>query len=299
MEREIAGMGEGLWRFFTEGGPQLLNTLILIGALLAIRAIAGHFLRRRQRLPRQMKRRIQDQLRLGLLVIGVIGIVIIWAPELRTFALSLTVVAAAIAIATKELLMCFAGAVIRGSGEAAEPGEVVRIGEHRGEVLERHLLTTTLLEVGQGSQIGRYTGRIVTLPNSVFLTSPVKRYSFVGDFIRHSVEFPLADEVDPAAAEKGLREIAAKAVTPYRAQAEAHAKRLAKRTDSTVFSVEPELNLHLTAAGQAVLELGVFLPVSAAAEVEQTLLREGFSLLRRLKAEAKAAENLAKNPDSV
>jgi hypothetical protein len=290
MEREIAGIGEGLWRFFTEGGPQLLNTLILIGALLAIRAIAGHFLRRRQRLPRQMKRRIQDQLRLGLLVIGVIGIVIIWAPELRTFALSLAAVAAAIAIATKELLMCFAGAVIRGSGEAAEPGEVVRIGEHRGEVLERHLLTTTLLEVGQGSQIGRYTGRIVTLPNSVFLTSPV---------IRHSVEFPLADEVDPAAAEKGLREIAAKAVTPYRAQAEAHAKRLAKRTDSTVFSVEPELNLHLTAAGQAVLELGVFLPVSAAAEVEQTLLREGFSLLRRLKTEAKAAENLAKNPDSV
>jgi len=287
MESALTDIGESTARLVTEGWPQIISTIILIAGLSAIRAFAAHFLKHRKGMPRQLRLRIGDQIRLGLLVIGAAGIVVIWAPELRTFALSLAAVAAAIAIATKELLMCFAGAIIRASGEVAEPGEVIRVGEHRGEVLERHLLTTTLLEVGQGSQIGRFTGRIVTLPNSVFLTTPVKRYSFVGDFIRHSAEFPLAEEIDPAEAEKALLEIAEETVASYRAQAEAHRKRLAKKTDAPSFSTGPEASLQLSSSGQAMLEIGVFVPVSAAASVEQELLKKGVAVLRRLKAEAK------------
>lgn len=290
MEGALAELGESTTRLVTEGWPQLASTLILIAGLIAIRAFAAHFLKHRERLPRQLKRRIGDQVRLGLLIIGAAGIVVIWAPELRTFALSLAAVAAAIAIATKELLMCFAGAIIRASGEVAEQGEVIGVGDHRGEVLERHLLTTTLLEMGRGSQIGRYTGRIITLPNSVFLTSPVKRYSAVGEFTRHSAEFPLAEEIDPAEAEEALLAIAKETVAPYRAQAEAHARRLAKKTDSASFSIEPEASLHLTGSGQPVLEIGVFVPASAAGEAEQALLKKGVGVLRQLKAARKAAE---------
>jgi hypothetical protein len=58
----------------------------------------------------EAQRRRVSHVRFATLVVSIVGPVLIWAPELQNFALSLTAVAVALVIATKELLLCLSGA---------------------------------------------------------------------------------------------------------------------------------------------------------------------------------------------
>ncbi|NVD45009.1 mechanosensitive ion channel domain-containing protein [Qipengyuania atrilutea] len=147
--------------FYTSDAFASVSLLLV---LFAARLIVGRALRRRKDLTEQVARRWTANLRNLLLLVAVIGLVMIWAPQLRTFALSLTAVVVALVVATKELILCLSGAALRTFTRAFSVGDVVEVGATKGEVLDLSLLAAQLEEFENSGGSIVPTGRIVTLP---------------------------------------------------------------------------------------------------------------------------------------
>ena len=85
------------------------STLVLVLVVLVVRSMAARAIRRSEGLAKDVRRRWMVQVRNAALVVLLVGLVMIWAEELRLFAVSILAVAVATAIATKELkplLLC-------------------------------------------------------------------------------------------------------------------------------------------------------------------------------------------------
>ena len=164
------------WPFATDNvlTSDVFASIALILVLLAVRVVVGRTLHRRTDMTPQAARHWTANARNLLIVIGIIGVIMIWAPQLRTFALSLTAVAVAIVVATKELILCLSGTALRALTRPYSVGDWIEIGDARGEVLDYNLLVTTLQEFEGRAGSAVPTGRTIHLPHSQLFSSPLK-----------------------------------------------------------------------------------------------------------------------------
>ncbi|WP_052341804.1 mechanosensitive ion channel domain-containing protein [Salinarimonas rosea] len=181
--------------------PELLQLLsldvvasaLLVAGLLVVRILAIRFVRTRAGMPDHVQRRSISAVKNGTLILLLVGLALIWAPQLRTFALSLTAVAVALVVATKELIACLSGALLRASSRPFSVGDWVEIGEVRGEVVDHDMLATRIDAFAAGPGGFQRTGEVITVPNSVFLSTPIRRLSA----LRAQVVATTAVVVDP------------------------------------------------------------------------------------------------------
>lgn len=212
--------------------------------------------------------RLTVQLRWLSLLVVVLGLVVIWAQELRTLALSLVAIAAAAAIATKELIMCLAGALVRASSESFEVGDRVEIDGVRGDVIDHRPLTTTLLEIGPGHQ---RTGRTIVLPNSVLLTQKVINETFADEYVLHPVVLPVRLSELAQVRERALA-IAREVCAPYLDEARLHLDASASQHGLTPFAVEPRAIIQLVDPERANLLVRVPVPARERGLLEQKIV---------------------------
>ena len=189
-----------------------IASLALILTLMAVRVVAGRALRRRENLTETVARRWSANVRNALVLVAVIGLIMIWAPQLRTFALSLTAVAVAIVVATKELILCFSGAAFRTFTRAFSVGDIVEIGSSKGEVVDLNLLALRLREYDERDGSIAPTGRTLILPYSLLFSSPAKVLPHAATGLTHSFTMTFDPDVDIFALRQELEEIAAKAL---------------------------------------------------------------------------------------
>ena len=64
----------------------------------------------------------------------------IWAPKIQTFAVSLLAIALALVLATKEIITCVGGSVVRMLTNTYTFGDRIEIGGIRGNVLDHNAL---------------------------------------------------------------------------------------------------------------------------------------------------------------
>lgn len=172
-----------------------LNLLlsVIVGILAwSFKAVATKAIQKWNLRSLDQRRRWMYQARLVSLSILVFGLVIIWASEIRTLALSLAALAVAIVIGLKELATCLLGAFLKASNQSFRIGDRISIGGHRGDVIESNLLATTLLEVGSAQEL---TGRTIVIPNAIFLAAPVMNESLGQFHCLHQFEMLLPYEI--------------------------------------------------------------------------------------------------------
>lgn len=214
-------------------------------------------------------RTLQNLNRVALLAL-VLGLVVIWAPELRTFALSAVALAAALVLATKELIMCLSGAVLRATTGAYDLGDRIELDGLRGDVVRIGLLSTTVLEVGPAHQ---RTGRAVVVPNSLLLSKPVVNETYTDEFVLHTFVVPMSRDADWRAAERRLLELAVELCAPWRDQARARLERLARDHGLPAPNAEPKVSLQLPDEDSLLLLVRIPVPARQKARVEQEILR--------------------------
>lgn len=169
-------------------GDRLENvvaSLVIILIAIAVRLAVGRIVRRQTWASAELGRRWMIQVRNVTVLIAFIALVVVWAQELRTAALSLVAFAVAAVIATKEMIMAVGGSFSRAMSGSFAVGDRVKIGPYRGDVIDHSLLTTTLLEIGPGHV---RTGRTVVVPNSLLLTDAVANETTGHDYVLHSFE---------------------------------------------------------------------------------------------------------------
>lgn len=122
------------------------------------------------------------QIRNIMVFILVLGLMLIWASALKTFALSIVVIASAIAIGCKEYIMCFLGGLLKAGTNHFAIGDTIVIANYRGEVIDHTPFTTTIFESGPGQEQSIYTGNKIIIPNSLLLSHPVINESHAGSY---------------------------------------------------------------------------------------------------------------------
>lgn len=113
-------------------------------------------------------------------------LLLLWWIELEKFAFSIAAVAVAIVIASKELILCFSGSILRATSNAFAIGDWINVGDNYGEVIEHNVLSTVVHEVDIVNNTYNYTGRTLTIPNSQFLTHTVKNMNFMQRYVYHT-----------------------------------------------------------------------------------------------------------------
>jgi small-conductance mechanosensitive channel len=263
------------WFSYSESAllANAVSSLILLAVVLLLRFLLVQAVKHQERLAVASRRRWLVSIRNVMFFLLLTGLVFIWANEVRTFAVSIVAIAAAVVLATKELFMCLSGAFLRAAANAYSVGDWIELGGMRGLVVDYNLFATTILETGPGKGYHQNSGRAVVIPNSLLLTTPLITETFTGDYAVHAIAIPLSVEDDWQKAERLLLEIATAECAPFLDDARRHMEMLQKKYWLATPSVEPRVSIEIQDPKRISLLLRIPIPVRQKGPIEQAILR--------------------------
>ncbi len=262
---------------FNEGLSQsFINTALLILSFVVIRILISRFLKKKIA-SADLRRKWHVQIRNGLILLLIFGLVVIWSNELRTFAISIVAIAVAFVVATKELILCITGSILKTGARSFNIGDRIQIKDFRGDVIDQNLLATTILEVGPGKLTHQRTGRMTVIPNALFVSEPLINESFTNDYVLHVFTIPFKREENWKAAQQAVLKAANKYCKPYLPEVKKHMQEISEERGLSVPSVEPRITLQVPAAGEIHFIVRVPAKSGERSFIEQSILSDVFS----------------------
>ena len=264
---------------FSELRGEWTATIALVILVLVSRHLLVRFVRRGEA-EADTKRRWLAQLRTAAGLALLFGLLVIWAEELRTVALSLVAVAVALTIATKELILCLSGSLLRAAARAYAIGDRVQVGGVRGDVIDIGALSTRLLEVDDATH--RRTGRSITIPNSQLLDKVVLNESFAGSYMLNVITVPVENGARWHEHESLLLAAAAAECREFLEDARAHIMQVSVAEGLDAPIVDPSVSLVLDSPEKMLLTLRFPTPIRRSNRVGQAILRRYLEAAEKL-----------------
>jgi small-conductance mechanosensitive channel len=252
---------------------QVVSTLVLFLAFMLFRWATIVTIRRWNAPSGEEKRRWIIQIKNVSLIILAAGLFGIWATELRAFALSLVAVAAALTIATKEILQCFLGGFYKASVRPFEIGDRIEVNGYRGEVIDHNFLSTTLLEIGPAREIAMLSGRQLVIPNSLFLMHPIQNQSLQEEYVLQAIRLHVNAGEDWRELERVLLESANRECSSFLEPARISMARIGQREGLDLPRVEPKVTFQYDDHGSLRATLRFPSPLDRVSRVEQAIIR--------------------------
>jgi small-conductance mechanosensitive channel len=207
------------------------------------------------------------------LILVFAGLMMIWGRELQTLAVSMVAIAAAIVLATKEMILCMMGSIYRTSTHAFSVGDRIEFNKLKGQVIDTNLLSFTLTESSAASAQQGTVGRVVTIPNSLLLANPLFNETRLGQFVMHTVHVRIAREDNWQHAETILHAAAQEALAEYNDELLVHAQEQAQHQVFNMLPTEPRVRIDLDDIESIAFQVQLPVPLGLRAKVEQTILR--------------------------
>ncbi|MDP2578026.1 MAG: mechanosensitive ion channel family protein [Candidatus Palauibacterales bacterium] len=206
---QLSGAVGRLWDAILSGGSleKVVIFFLVFGALYALSRVTR----------RSINRQIEDVKRrhelrkivnyIFWIALAVAGVALFAEQlDLKDLGTVLGLIAAAITIALSDVIRSLAGWVYVSSRRGVEIGSRVEVEGVKGDVIDIGLLKTTLLEVGEPLVHGlQSTGRLVTVPNSVFLGKTVFASASENPLVWQELQILVTFESDWASAREILR----------------------------------------------------------------------------------------------
>lgn len=273
------------WKALLSYGA-IFTSVILMVVIGVIRGILIRYIRKDAEVLDKEQRRWIIRIKNTAAILILIGMVLIWAPQLHTFAISIAAFAVALVIATKEMILCLVGAVLRTTSQPFNVGEWITVDNLTGEVIDLDAFSFRLQEVDMDGKTYHFTGRTVTIPNSVLFTTKIVNANFFKNYIfedvRVSVQFT---DIDPAAALDELKMIVEKHFEPFRKDAIAFNRKIRKRAAVDIGTAEPVYDLTTSDLGHYQFHVRVFVPTGRAAGLGAEISTEFLSRIYKMRAE--------------
>lgn len=272
---DLADFGQGALNFVGSAASLFGSTLILLVVVLIVRSLSTRFIRKSIQ-STELRRKWLVQSRNGIILLFILGLIMIWGEELRTLALSIVAIAVAFVVATKELILCVLGGLLKTGARSFDIGDRIQVKDFRGDVIDQNLLATTILEVGPGKLTHQRTGRMTVIPNAMFVSEPVINESFTHDYVLHVFTVPFKREENWKAAQEALLESANRHCKPYIEAVRTYMRRVSDRRGLESPSVDPRVTLQVPAAGE--IHLVVRFPAKSGQRgyMEQAILADVF-----------------------
>lgn len=249
-------------------GRLLLTALLLAAALL----ILGRVRLATSSGPGSLSERRERYVWTRNIVVGVGGFVVclLWASSIAGAALSLAAVAGAVLLVSKEFLANLLGHVYFLLTRPFSVGDFVEIAGTRGRLTDVHVLALTLTETLEGNQL---TGRSVTIPSALLLSTAVRNTTATGEFSIQLLSVAVDPRSDLLEAEQALLSAAREECAPWMAQASQHLEALESRRLLDLPSAEPRVLMELRDSKTAHLSLRYVCRTESRVGVEQAILR--------------------------
>ncbi|PIK15647.1 mechanosensitive ion channel domain-containing protein [Halobacteriovorax sp. JY17] len=203
-----------------------------------------------------------------------ISFFLIWSNEIKTIAFSLAAILVAIVIASKEFTLNFFGGLFKITQNSFHIGDRIEINGLRGDVIDRTLFSTKVLEIGPGHETHQLTGRSIIIPNSVFLTNCLINESHLKNYVLHTFKIPVKGSIDWEASEKLLVEICEKHCSDYFERAQKHFDRIQKTSHLEIPVLKPRVHINVISPDQLDLIVRFTAPAGLKGRIEQRILKD-------------------------
>lgn len=254
--------------------PQVIASVAVFVAALLLRWALRRGIQSHHNMSPDMKRRWLLQIRNLAFLLVAIGLVLIWATELKTFAISVVAIVAALVIATKELLLCLSGGFLKISSRMFVLGDHIEIGAVRGEVIDQTLLTTKIMESSAGPNGQQFTGRLITVPNAILLSQPVVNESLTKTYGLHVFTVPVKADAGWDRHEAGLLAALQTACESYLDEARRVVNELSTTEGLSAPNVEPRVHVSIPEPGRVDLIARLAYPIDSKGKVIQAVMRD-------------------------
>lgn len=253
-------------------------TIAIVSSVLLLRGLLIRRVRRRHVILDSKDRRDMSRVHVFAVSVCVLSVLLLWLPQIQHFVLSITAIAVALVIATKELLLCLTGAILIRTSRAFAIGDWIMVGTRFGEVIERNFMSTSLQEIE--ARTYTYTGRTVIVPNSLFLSNSVINQNFLRRYQFHAFNVTIEPDAFPIDAEEKLLKRIESLTQHFKETAERYNKMLEQRTGIDIPDANPSLDFSTNEMAKIVTTITVFCPTEEIMALEKAMVKEFFEWYR-------------------
>ncbi len=269
----------------------IVLSVIFISILLAGRFALRKFIKGKREILDKDQRRWLNSINNTTSVLVLLTLIFIWAPQIQTFALSLTAVAVAVVITTKELLMCLTGGFLRATTKPFGIGDWITVDNLTGEVMRVTALTTMIEEIDTTNKAYYFTGRTVQIPNSRFLSQNVENANFIRSYVYYETVIVVKNlDLDPSVLMDALQEVTETHYAPYRVEATKFNKKVEKKVAVDFDDPDPQFFLRAKEENHLVFTARMFIPTKTAAKVSALITQDFSKIVHDMKQAYKIAE---------
>ncbi len=188
---------------FLEVNNTYIDLLLTTLAILLVANIIKRILTRLLLIKKDNKTEYRQKRLINFLIttLTILLLIVIWMPYIKNILTFISFISAAMTIALREFIYnLFSGIYIR----VRKPFSVedrIEIDETRGDVININMLNFEILEVSEKDHYnGQSTGIIVTIPNSMIFTKPLKNFNKIFKYIWNemTIKIPLEENVSEA-----------------------------------------------------------------------------------------------------
>ncbi len=255
----------------------LFTALILVAAWLARRSILA-MIRGEHTLLTEKQRSWMSRTKNGTFTITLLILFMLWQSEISEFALSVTAIAVAIVVASKEIILCFTGSIQRASSRSFRVGDWIEVGQLCGEVIDHNMMATVIQEIDLQSGQYHFTGKTATLPNSMFFTYPVKNLNFMKRYVYHNFNVVIADFVNLYPLVTLLTEKIEEHCSYFSDVAHRYNAMIEKHAGVDLPGAEPHIHISSTPTGEQKVHVMIFCPTDKANHLEHLIRRDFMEL---------------------
>jgi len=261
---------------------EIISSLIIVGAFLLVRVFLVRLVKSGPEILTEEQRRWQVRIKNTTWIAILIGLFFVWAPQLQTLALSITAFALAVVIATKELITCVIGGLLRAGGRAFKVGDWLSVDGITGEVIDLDAFGLRLQEIDLAGKTYQFTGKTHYVFNNRLLASSFSNLTFMKNFVVHDVQVPLQHvSVDPELLMGKFQEITEKHFAPHREEANQFNAEFERVSGLDMHDAEPQIFLHCRDHSHYVFTARLLAPTKLAARLGSDITQEFVSLVRR------------------
>ncbi|KJF86578.1 mechanosensitive ion channel family protein [Photobacterium phosphoreum] len=253
---------------------KLLFTALIIAVITIVRRIILSQVRGDDFFVTETQRKWMSRTKNGTFILMLVIVFALWRSEISEFAFSLTAIAVAIVVASKEIILCFTGSIQRASSRSFRIGDWIEVGKICGEVIEHNMMATVIQEIDLHHGQYHYTGKTATLPNSMFFTYPVKNLNFMKRYVYHNFSIVVRDFVN-------LYPLLPTIITKIDHHSEDFID-VARRYNSVIEKhagldlpgSEPHIHISSSSTGEQIVHFMLFCPTERATHLEQDIRRD-------------------------
>lgn len=203
---------------------------------------------------------------------------VMWFSQLQAVFVSLFAVAAAIVVAFKELIMCLTGGLLIKYSKMLKIGQRIQVDDIRGIVIESKLFVTKVLEIGPEKNSQQTTGNVISLPNSIMLSKPLKNESYFNGYSVKSFEFKSSCKGNYKDLEDSLLKYADSICENYTKKAQKAVESYLVSSNVKIPNVNPKTKIRINDNGDVIVVLKLPVKNDNVSDIEQKLYRHYLSL---------------------